>query len=248
MKNDEPTKLTRRETIVALGAAAAAAAAGGSAMAGDEGKPGIKPLAAGKHEIVPLPFDAAKLAGISEKMIRSHWENNYSGAVKSVNKVEEQLAAVTKDTPGFVVTGLRERELTYANSAALHEHYFGNLGGNGKASGAVASALSDGFGSLARWEEMFRATGMSLAGGSGWTVLDLDFNTGDLRTFWASNHTQCRAFAAPLLVLDMYEHAYAIDYGSAAAKYVDAFMANVNWEEVDRRFGKAVAALKALRG
>jgi Fe-Mn family superoxide dismutase len=88
---------------------------------------------------------------------------------------------------------------------------------------------------------------MSLAGGSGWTVLDLDFHTGDLRIYWAGNHTQAAAFAAPLLVLDMYEHAYAIDYGAAAAKYVEAFLSDVNWEEVERRYGRALGALRALR-
>src|SRR5262245_36400465 len=121
MTHDEPTKLTRRETIAVLGAAAAAVAAAGGSVLADDAKTSIKPLAVGKHEIVPLPFDPTKLSGISEKMIRSHWENNYSGAVKNLNKVEEQLASVNKDTPGFLVTGLRERELTYANSAALHD-------------------------------------------------------------------------------------------------------------------------------
>lgn len=243
-------RFTRRDALLTLGAAAAATAVvttGGRAMAADDEKAGVKPLPAGKHEIVPLPFDPAKLSGISERMIRSHWENNYSGAIKNLNKVEDQLATVTKDTPGFLVAGLRERELTYSNSAALHEHYFGNLGGAGKPSGTVASALSDAYGSLGRFEELFRATGMSLAGGSGWTVLCLDFHTGDLRTFWAGNHTQACAFGAPLLVLDMYEHAYSIDYGAAAAKYVEAFWGNVHWEEVDRRFERATKALRALR-
>jgi len=242
------SKMTRRDAIVALGATAAAAAAGGLAIAGDDDKAAIKPLAAGKHEAVPLRFDATKLAGISEKLITSHWQNNYGGAVKNLNKVEEQLATVTKDTPGFLVAGLRERELTYTNSLVLHERYFGNLGGNGKSGGAIASALSDGFGSMARCEELFRATGMSLSGGSGWTILDLNFHTGDLRTYWSGNHTQALAFGEPLLVLDMYEHAYQMDYGAAAAKYVDAFMANVDWDEVNRRFERASRALKVLRG
>ena len=216
-------------------------------MAEDD-KPGaLKPLPPGKHEPVPLPFDAAKIPGLSEKLLTSHWQNNYGGAVKNLNKVEEQFAGVTKDTPGFVVAGLKERELLFTNSVILHEHYFGNLGGNGKPGGAAASAISDCFGGLARWEELFRATGMSLSGGSGWTVLDLNFHTGDLRTYWAGNHTQGLAFGQPLLVLDMYEHAYAIDYGASAAKYVDAFMANVNWDEVQRRYERALRALKALR-
>jgi Fe-Mn family superoxide dismutase len=242
------TALTRRDALRALGSAAAVAVAGRAALAGDDDRPAApKPLPAGKHEPVPLPFDATKLSGISERLIGSHWQNDYGGAVKNLNKVEEQLATVTKDTPGFVVSGLKDRELGYTNSVILHEHYFGNLGGSGKPGGSVASALSDHFGGLARWEELFRATGTSLSCGSGWTVLDLNFHTGDLRTYWAENHTQSVAFGQPLLVLDMYEHAYQMDSGAAAAKYVDAFFANVNRDEVQRRYERAVRALVALR-
>jgi Fe-Mn family superoxide dismutase len=79
-------------------------------------------------------------------------------------------------------------------------------------------------------------------------MLDLNFHTGDLRTCWSGNHTQALAFGQPLLVLDMYEHAYQMDYGAAAPKYVDAFMSNVNWEEVERRYERALRAMKALRG
>src|SRR5882672_9547464 len=179
----------------------------------------------GRHVPKPLPFDPKKLTGISEKLIVSHHDNNYAGAVKNLNKVEEQLATVTADTPGFVVGGLKERELTFTNSKILHEHYFANLGGDGKPASETQQALAASFGSLARFEELFRATGMSLAGGSGWTILDYGFATGDVRIYWAGNHTQSLAFGAPLLVLDMYEHAYAIDYGAAAAQYVDAFFA-----------------------
>ena len=89
---------------------------------------------------------------------------------------------------------------------------------------------------------------MSLAGGSGWTILDFSFQTSDLRIYWSGNHTQSLAFGAPLLVLDMYEHAYHIDYGAAAAQYVDAFVANVQWEAVNRRYERARKAAQALRG
>ncbi len=95
----------------------------------------------GSTPIAPLPFDPAKLKGLSEKLLRSHHENNYGGAVKNLNKVEEELARVTKDTPGFVVGGLKERELTFNNSMVLHELYFGNLGGDGKAGSAVQAAI-----------------------------------------------------------------------------------------------------------
>jgi superoxide dismutase, Fe-Mn family len=239
-------QITRREALGALLGSLALAGVGGSAMAEERGKlSGVPP---GRHEIVPLPFDPTKLRGLSERLLVSHHDNNYSGALKNLNKVEEQLATVTKDTPGFVVAGLKERELTFTNSVILHELYFENLGGDGKAAGAIAAALGDAFGSLGRFEELFRASGMSLAGGSGWTILDFSFQTSDLRIYWSGNHTQSLAFGAPLLVLDMYEHAYHIDYGAAAAQYVDAFVANVQWEAVNRRYERARKAAQALRG
>jgi len=167
--------------------------------------------------------------------------------VKNLNKVELELANVTKDTPGFLVAALRERELTYTNSKILHEHYFGNLGGDGKRAGAIDKRLAAQFGSTARWEELFRATAMSLGGGSGWVLLDLDYSTGDLRIYGTSGHTQSLAFGQPLLVLDMFEHAYAIDYGAAHAKYIDAFFQNIRWSEVDKRLARGDKALPALR-
>jgi Fe-Mn family superoxide dismutase len=202
---------------------------------------------AGGHTPVPLPFDPKRLPGLSEKLLVSHHDNNYASALKNLNAVELELARVTKDTPGFVVAGLRDRELSFTNSVILHERYFANLGGDGKPAGGVREAIAVAFGGFPRFEELFRATGLSQSGGSGWTVLDLDFSTGDLRIYGAGNHTQSVAFGAPLLVLDMYEHAYALDYGAAAAKYVDAFFVNVDWSEVDRRHARALAARQALR-
>src|SRR5207237_381755 len=76
------------------------------------------------------------------------------------------------------------------------------------------------------WEEQFRATGASVGGGDGWAVLDFNCHSGDLRIYASSNHTQSVAYGVPLLVLDMYEHAYHIDFGAAAPKYIDAFFAN----------------------
>ena len=244
--------MTRREalTTLAAGGSAVLITSGGMAMPDQEPRTaatsGLR-VATGKHALVPLPFNPKKLKGLSERLLVSHHENNYGGALKNLNKVEEELARVTKDTPGYLVAGLRERELTFTNSVILHELYFGNLGGDGKPAGGIQKALGDAFGGFGRWEELFRATGMSLAGGSGWTVLDFNFHTGDLRTYWSGNHTQSVAFGEPLLVMDMYEHAYAIDYGAAAAKYVDAFFANIRWDEVNQRFERAQRAAAALR-
>ena len=88
---------------------------------------------------------------------------------------------------------------------------------------------------------------MALGGGSGWVVLAGEFSTGELRIYGGTGHNQAVASGTPLLVLDMFEHAYAIDFGAAHAKYVDAFFGNVKWDEVDRRLARADKAFAALR-
>jgi len=241
-------QLTRRESFAALaGLGVASLLAPGVSAAAEGATPAGFHVPPGGHTPVPLPFDPKRLPGLSEKLLVSHHDNNYAGALKNLNSVELELARVTKDTPGFVVAGLRDRELSFTNSVILHERYFANLGGDGKPAGAVRDAIAATFGGFPRFEELFRATGLSLGGGSGWALLDLDFSTGDLRIYAGGNHTQSVAFGAPLLVLDMYEHAYALDYGAAAAKYVDAFLANVAWSEVERRHTRALAAWRALQ-
>ncbi len=238
---------SRRDALTAIAAAAPLAAAVPRVATAAEPKAlAVNPAA--KHVMAPLPFNPKKLKGLSERLITSHHENNYAGAVKNLNKVEDEIAQTTKDTPGFTVSGLRERELTFGNSVVLHELYFANLGGDGNAGGAIAKAISAAFGSFGRWEELFRSTGMSLAGGSGWAILDFGLHTGELRVHWSSGHAVTPVNAIPLLVMDMYEHAFHIDYGAAAAKYVDAFFANIRWEEVARRHDRAVKAYALLRG
>ena len=202
--------------------------------------------AAGSHAVVPLPFAADKLKGLSAKMLTSHHENNYAGAIKNLNKVELELAKATKDTPAFAVAGLRQSELQFRNSAALHELYFGNLGGDGKVAGSVAVDVAAAFGSAGRFDEQFRQAAAGLYGGSGWVTLGLDTSTRALTVSATQNHTQAAVATLPLLVMDMYEHSYQMDFGAAAARYVDAFMENVAWEEVDRRHQKARAVLALL--
>lgn len=196
---------------------------------------------AGTHEPRALPFDPAKLTGLSERLIQSHWENNYLGSVRALNMIETRLAAAMADPdlPPVVYGGLKREELHRTGSVVLHEHYFGNLGGDGKPGGEIAQALAAAFGSVDLWEAEFRRTGLSLAGGSGWCVLVYNLHTSELHNHWAWDHMHGAVAGVPLLALDMYEHSFHIDYGSAAAKYVDAFMQNVNWEEVDRRYRRA---------
>lgn len=189
------------------------------------------------HKPKPLPFDAAKLKGISEKLIKSHWENNYTGSVKALNAVEERIAALLKekDLPAYIYGDLKREELIRTGSVVLHEKYFANLGGNGKADGKALELIKHWFGGFEQWEMEFKKTGTSLSGGSGWTILAFNLHTKEVHNYWASDHAHYPAFSVPLLVLDMYEHSYQMDYGAAASKYIDAFLLNVNWDEVNRR-------------
>jgi len=232
---------SKRETLTLLGAGAAGAMVASIAGAQNVTAPAaeIRGSMVGGREPKSLPFDPAKLSGLSEKLIRSHWENNYVGSVKTLNMISERLAAAMKDPelPPIVYGGLKREELHRVGSVILHEHYFGNLGGDGKAAGDVLNAIKKAYGSYEAWEAEFRRTAMSLAGGSGWCVLTYNLLTNELRNQWAWDHMHGAIAGLPLLALDMYEHSYHMDYGSAAAKYVDAFMRNVNWAEVDRRFG-----------
>ena len=228
-------KVSRREAIAGILSAGA-----GSLVLGSDAnaQATLAPAFAGKHQPKPLPFDATKLSGISEKLIRSHHENNYTGAVKALNIVEQRLAslAAEKDLPPYIYGDLKRQELIRTGSVVLHELYFANLGGNGKADGKARKQIEQSFGNIESWEAEFKRTGNSLSGGSGWTILAYNHHTKELHNYWAADHTTNAPFSVPLLVLDMYEHAYQMDYGAAAAKYVDAFMSNVNWEEINRRF------------
>lgn len=206
------------------------------------------PLAlAGNHSLEPLPFAASSLRGLSEPLITSHHQNNYGGAVRNLNRTERELSQITSDTPPLVVVALRDRELLFRNSKGLHEAYFGNLGGDGQRSGGIDGALAQAYGSIAAWETHFRTTGLGLGGGSGWVVLALELETGALRTVGMASHKEALSLSSPLLVMDMYEHSYHMDFGAAAARYIDAFFANINWEEVNRRFEAAQRVSQSLR-
>jgi Fe-Mn family superoxide dismutase len=243
------TTFSRRTAVEMLLSGSASLAVAGAVEGGTPQTVMTAPAFAGQHQPKPLPFDPAKLSGISEKLVRSHHENNYTGAVKSLNAVEQRLAAMLneKDLPAYIYDDLKREELVRTGSVVLHEIYFGNLGGNGKADGDVLAALKKAFGSYEQWEAEFKRTGNGLGGGSGWVMLALNFQTGGLHNYWAGDHTHNAPFSRPLLALDMYEHAYHMDYGAAAGKYVDAFLQNVNWEEVNRRFTNAQKAAALLQ-
>jgi superoxide dismutase, Fe-Mn family len=192
--------------------------------------------------IQALPFEPALLRGLSSKLLASHHQNNYGGAVKRLNAIRTQLAQTPfASTPGFQLNGLKREELIAANSMLLHELYFGSLGGDGRSMApAMALALTANFGSVERWREEFVAMGKALGGGSGWVLLAFQPRDGTLVNQWAADHTHALAGGVPILALDMYEHAYHLDFGAAAGAYVDAFMDNLDWAPVYERYQHAV--------
>lgn len=190
-----------------------------------------------KFQIKPLGCDPARLRGLSERLIVSHYENNYCGAVKRLNGITAQLEALdVSSAPAFVLNGLKREQLIAANSMILHELYFSNLGPDGSPSGEFAASLARDFGSVERWRSEFMAMGKALGGGSGWVLLTYSRRDGVLLNQWASDHAHALADATQILALDMYEHSYHMDYGAKAAAYVDAFMENINWTNVARLY------------
>lgn len=192
----------------------------------------------------PLPFDPGSLSGMSERLLSSHHQNNYGGAVKRLNAIRAQLQATQPGSlPGFELNGLKREELIAANSMLLHELYFDSLGGTEtEMAPPMALALAGSFGDAQRWREEFVAMGKALGGGSGWVLLSFLPREGTLVNQWAADHTHALAGGVPILALDMYEHAYHLDHGAAAGAYVDAFMGNIAWDKVYARYQHAVHA------
>jgi len=189
----------------------------------------------------PLGCEPSRLKGLSERLIVSHYENNYGGAVKRLNAICDQLAGLDlAGAPVFVVNGLKREQLIAMNSMILHELYFDGLGADGAPGGALLDSIKQDFGSFERWRSEFVATGKALGGGSGWVLLTYSHRDGQLVNQWAADHTHSVAGATPILALDMYEHSYHMDYGAKAAAYVDAFMENINWANAARLFGQCV--------
>jgi Fe-Mn family superoxide dismutase len=194
-----------------------------------------------RYQIKPIHCRPWTLSGLSLKLIESHYENNYGGAVRRLNAISEQLAALDFATaPGYVINGLKCEELVAMNSMLLHELYFSSLGGDGQPTKAMSEVLVRDFGSLDRWRAEFRAMGYALGGGSGWVLLTYVPRDGRLINQYASEHSQAIASGVPILALDMFEHAYHIDFGANAKAYVDTFLRNVDWPGLHKRYEDAL--------
>lgn len=231
------THMDRRTLLAAAAGLAAAAPALATAQA-TGGTP-----AAAAFIPRPLPFDPAKVPGLSEKLIRSHYDNNYIGAVKRLGAIKGDFAKLdVAAAPTFLVNGLKREELLAWNSMVLHEVHFEGFGQRDAPSAPLARAIERDFGSHDRWAAEFAAMGKALGGGSGWVLLTWSERDQRLVNQWAPDHTQTLADGRPLLALDMYEHAYHMDYGAKAAAYVDAYMRAFAWKGANARFARAAAA------
>ena len=182
------------------------------------------------------------LSGLSLKLIESHYENNYGGALRRLNAITEQLESLDfATTPGHVISGLKRDELTALNSTLLHELYFASMGGDGKVTKTMSEALARDCGSVQAWRTQFSAMGYALGGGSGWVLLTWIPRDGRLINQYAVEHSQTVAGGVPIMALDMFEHAYHIDFGANAKAYVDTFLRNVDWSAVEGRYEDAIA-------
>jgi Fe-Mn family superoxide dismutase len=232
------TQKLKRRAFVQLGGIAAAGAAVAAVLplntAAAQTMLTAKPPT---YTAKPLPFDPKTIKGLSEKILTSHYENNYTGAVKRLNAITEQLAGLDYSKAAvFVVNGLKREELIAINSMILHELYFAGLGEESQPGAALADAMARDFGSIDRWRGEFVAMGKAEGGGSGWVILAWSQRDKRLINTWAADHTTNLAGGQPILVLDMYEHAYHMDYGAKAGAYVEAFMRAIRWSNADQLY------------
>jgi len=172
-------------------------------------------------------------SALSERQLAEHHDVLYAGYVKKTNEIRKALETVDKASANASFSQLRELKVeeTFAlNGVRLHEFYFDNLGGKApEPDGTVAKWIAEDFGSFAAWAEEFKAEGIA---SRGWVVLALDLEEGRLHNFVCDLHNQGGIWGAvPVLVLDVYEHAYFIDYATNRKSYIEAFMKNVKWEE-----------------
>jgi Fe-Mn family superoxide dismutase len=200
-----------------------------------------------RYHVAPIFCRPWLLNGLSQRLIESHYENNYGGAVNRLNAITEKLESLDfGTTPGYVINGLKRDELAALNSTLLHELYFASLGGDGrKPTALLVDAITRDFGSIERWRSEFVATANALAGGSGWVLLSYAPRDRRLVNQIAADHSQTLAGGIPILALDMYEHAFHLDFGANAAAYVEAFMRNIDWNAVQARYEDATAVRPA---
>jgi Fe-Mn family superoxide dismutase len=195
-----------------------------------------------RYQIAPLFCRPWTLNGITPHLIESHYENNYGGAVARLNAISDELAALDpSQAPPHAVHRLKQEEMAALNSALLHELYFASLGGDGRAVPTVmAEAIARDFGSVDRWRAEFIALAEAQSAGVGWVLLTWAPRPGRLINQSLTETSPAVAGGIGILALDMYEHAYHIDFGANATAYIAAFMRNIDWSAAQGRYEDAL--------
>jgi len=195
-----------------------------------------------QYRLAPLYCRPWTLNGITPRLIESHYERNYGGELRRLNAISRELDALDPaTTPPGALARLKRDEAAALNSTLLHELYFASLGGDGRAvPEPMAEALIRDFGSVKAWRQQFMALASGLSGGSGWVLLTWLPRDGRLFNVACSEGTPGLAGGVPLLALDLYEHAYHIDFGANLEAYIAAFMRNIDWAAVQGRYEDAI--------
>jgi len=191
-----------------------------------------------KYIAKPLSFQS--LNGISEKTLEIHHGKLYQGYVNKTNEILERLAEADFTSANQIYSGAGElkRQFSFAwNGVVLHEGYFESLGGDGQIKdGNLKKAIEEKFGSIEKWKEDFLASGLAARG---WVVLAYDFNSHGLQNYSCDIHNQGGIWGtAPIIVLDVYEHAYFIDFGADRKSYIETYFKNLNWQRLEKKFNK----------
>ncbi|MCL5733220.1 MAG: superoxide dismutase [Patescibacteria group bacterium] len=186
-------------------------------------------------EIKPLKYK--ELNKISAKTLEIHHDKLYVGYVNKWKEIQEKLASADKEKANATYSeyrALKAEESYAANGVILHEAYFDVLGGDGKAKGEIIEKIKEDFGSYDNWVADLKACGMSARG---WAIMAYDFNDGKLHNYTGELHNQGGIWgASPIIALDVYEHAYFIDFGSDRKSYIEAFFENLDWKAIDKKF------------
>ena len=194
------------------------------------------------YSIAPLFCRPWTLNGIQPRLIDSHYEHNYGSAVRRLNAVTAELADFDVLSGAPQALGrLKREQTTLLNSTLLHELYFASLGGDGgSVPAALSSALVRDFGSVDHWRQEFMALAESLGGDPGWIVLSYVPRDRRLMNQCTTDQGHSICGAIPILALDMYEHAYHLDFGANQTAYIAAFMRNILWSAVEARLAGAL--------
>jgi len=185
-----------------------------------------------QREVKPLPYLYNSLNGISEQQLKYHHDIHYAGYVNNLNKIEQQLEEARTKGDFSAIRTLKLNESFNADGMMLHELYFDNLGGHGgQPNGELAEKIQQFFGSFDAWKKEFLAIARTARG---WALLC--FSDGKLKNYSVDYHDLGAVWSArPILALDVWEHAYYVDYGPDREKYLEAFFNNVHWGKVTEK-------------